>query len=56
MYRTFNMGMGMLAIVSERTAKPVLEYLAGRGEKARQIGRIVEGERKTILKGGAFDG
>ncbi|MDR3348538.1 MAG: phosphoribosylformylglycinamidine cyclo-ligase [Acidaminococcales bacterium] len=56
MYRTFNMGMGMLAVVSERTAKPALEYLAGRGEKAKRIGRIVEGGRKTILKGGAFDG
>jgi phosphoribosylformylglycinamidine cyclo-ligase len=56
MYRTFNMGMGMLAIVSERTAKPALEYLAGRGEKARLIGQVVEGERKTVLKGGVFDG
>ncbi|MDR2006248.1 MAG: phosphoribosylformylglycinamidine cyclo-ligase [Acidaminococcales bacterium] len=56
MYRTFNMGMGMLAVVSERTAKPALEYLAGRGEKAKQIGRIVAGDRQTILKGGVFDG
>jgi len=56
MYRTFNMGMGMLLIVSERTAKPVLEHLASHGEAVRQIGRIIVGEPRTILKGGVFDG
>jgi phosphoribosylformylglycinamidine cyclo-ligase len=54
MYRTFNMGMGMILIVSERTAKTVLEHLTNRGEQAKQIGRIVAGERETILKGGVF--
>ena len=44
MYQVFNMGIGMVAIVSERDAKQTATQL-----KARVIGRIERGHRKTRL-------
>lgn len=56
MYRTFNMGIGMILIVSERTAKPVIEYLESQNEPVYKIGKIIAGDRQAILKGGVFGG
>ena len=56
MYRTFNMGIGMLLIVSERTAKAVMEHLESKHEPIYKIGKIVEGDNQAILKGGVFGG
>ncbi len=56
MYRTFNMGVGMVIIVSERIAKSITDHLAARNEPVYRIGRIVEGDGNTILKGGVFGG
>ena len=44
MYRVFNMGIGMAAIVSERDAKRTMSIL-----KAKRIGRIERGSGKTRL-------
>lgn len=55
MYRAFNMGIGMLLIVSERMAKAIMEDLAEQNETVYKIGKIVAGEQKTILKGGIFN-
>ncbi len=44
MYRVFNMGIGMIAVVSEKEAQEVLERLTGLGEKAYVIGSI---QKKT---------
>lgn len=44
MYRVFNMGIGMVAIVAERDAKRVMPLL-----RAKQIGRIDRGRGKTRL-------
>jgi phosphoribosylformylglycinamidine cyclo-ligase len=44
MYQVFNMGIGMVAIVSEKNAKRVASILS-----ARQIGRIERGTGKTKL-------
>lgn len=55
MYRTFNMGIGMIMIVSPEEADAVLENLSGRGEKAYVIGRAVQSDVRVTLKGGAFD-
>jgi phosphoribosylformylglycinamidine cyclo-ligase len=54
MYQVFNMGIGMVAIVSEKNAKRAVSILSAngrtrRGERARQIGRIERGGGKTIL-------
>ena len=48
------MGIGMVAIVSERDAKRAMSFLPGdgrtrRGEKANQIGRIERGSGETRL-------
>jgi phosphoribosylformylglycinamidine cyclo-ligase len=44
MYQVFNMGIGMVAIVSERDAKRAMSIL-----KAKRIGRIERGRGKTKL-------
>ena len=49
MFNTFNMGVGMSLIVSEKTADAALEALRGSGENAYVIGHITNGEEKVIL-------
>lgn len=44
MYQVFNMGIGMVAIVSEKNAKRAMSIL-----RAKQIGRIERGEGRTRL-------
>jgi phosphoribosylformylglycinamidine cyclo-ligase len=44
MYQVFNMGIGMVAIVSERDARRAMAIL-----RAKRIGRIERGTRKTRL-------
>ncbi|MEP7015916.1 MAG: phosphoribosylformylglycinamidine cyclo-ligase [Verrucomicrobiota bacterium] len=44
MYQVFNMGIGMVAIVSERDSKRAMSIL-----RAKRIGRIERGTGKTIL-------
>jgi len=44
MFRTFNMGIGMVAVVSEEEAGMVMNDLAARGEKSYLIGEVVEGK------------
>ena len=42
MFNTFNMGIGMTAIVAPENADTVIEILAEHGEKAFRIGQVVE--------------
>ncbi len=44
MFQVFNMGVGMVAIVSERDAKRAMSIL-----RAKRIGRIERGSGKTLL-------
>jgi phosphoribosylaminoimidazole (AIR) synthetase len=44
MYQVFNMGIGMVAIVSAKDAKNMARML-----RAKQIGRIERGSGKTQL-------
>jgi phosphoribosylformylglycinamidine cyclo-ligase len=44
MLRTFNMGIGMVAVVSGEEAGAVMSDLAARGEKSYLIGEVVEGQ------------
>jgi len=48
MYRTFNMGIGMILVVPLARFKKVQSILERLGEKGYTIGRIVKGERKVI--------
>ena len=48
MYRTFNMGIGMILVISPKKFKRVQAALEKAGEKGYTIGRIVKGERKVL--------
>ena len=54
MYRTFNMGVGMVLVVSAAQADAVREHLRANNEAFYELGKIVEGSGKTIMKGGVF--
>ncbi|CUH96319.1 Phosphoribosylformylglycinamidine cyclo-ligase [Propionispora sp. 2/2-37] len=54
MYRTFNMGIGMILVVPEEQADRVQANLTERGEASYRIGRVIPGSREVILKGGVF--
>ena len=55
MYRTFNMGIGMIVIVDQKDVEMVKENLSSRGETVYEIGRIVNGDGPVVLKGAEFD-
>jgi len=54
MYRTFNMGVGMILVVDFAEADMVRAYLSGQGETFYELGRVVPGSKTTIMKGGVF--
>jgi len=49
MYRTFNMGIGMVAVVGPDDAVLALKRLAKLGQKAWVIGELVRGPRGVVL-------
>ena len=55
MYRTFNMGIGMVLIVSHKEAKRIAAHLEEQGERVYQIGHVTEGAHEVVIKGGVFD-
>lgn len=56
MYRTFNMGIGMIMIVDEKDAAAVQQNLKDRGEASYLIGKVVNSDVPVTLRGGAFNG
>ena len=55
MYRVFNMGIGMILLVSSEDAKSIQADLAAKGEKSYIIGEVVEGNQTVEVKGGVFN-
>ena len=53
MARTFNCGIGMIAIVGAAEADQVSSALEGAGETVFEIGRIEEGARGCTVRGSA---
>jgi phosphoribosylformylglycinamidine cyclo-ligase len=49
MYRTFNMGIGMVLVVPLHRETEVIKHLDNVGEKHYRIGEIVRGNRKVIF-------
>jgi len=47
MFRTFNMGVGMVLVLPAANFKKVQTVLERVGEKGHTIGRIVKGDRKV---------
>ncbi len=49
MYKTFNMGIGMMLIVDKKDAADSQEILEKMGEKSFEIGHITGGEKQVLL-------
>ncbi len=54
MYRTFNMGVGMVLVLDPSEAEAVRAYLHNAGETFYELGRVVSGSKQTVMKGGVF--
>ena len=54
MYRTFNMGIGMIIIASADEAEKIKAHLAAADETVYEIGRVVKGNHDVTIKGGVF--
>ncbi len=50
MYRTFNMGVGMVVIVRKEEAEGILEAARALGEEAYLIGEIIQGDAGIIIE------
>ncbi|MDR1796335.1 MAG: phosphoribosylformylglycinamidine cyclo-ligase [Clostridiales Family XIII bacterium] len=48
MFSTFNMGIGLMAVVDKAAATPVIELLAAEGEAAAVIGEVALGSGVTL--------
>ena len=55
MYRTFNMGIGMILIVDTADVDRVKANLESRNEAVYEIGHIVKGEGPVVVKGAVFN-
>ncbi|KYZ75216.1 phosphoribosylaminoimidazole synthetase [Anaerosporomusa subterranea] len=56
MFRTFNMGIGMMLFVSEAEAGPICDALKAAGERCYRIGKVTQGSKEVTLQGGVFGG
>jgi phosphoribosylformylglycinamidine cyclo-ligase len=50
MYRTFNMGIGMILVVSDAHADGVGDFLSGRAERFVEIGEIRAGSGRVVYR------
>ncbi|MCF6094485.1 phosphoribosylformylglycinamidine cyclo-ligase [Microaerobacter geothermalis] len=51
MFRTFNMGIGMVLVIPNGQVMPVMNFLSEQNERAYYIGRVIEG-KKGVRFGG----
>jgi len=56
MYRTFNMGIGMVLIAAPEEAERIKERLELENEQVYTIGQVRKGNHDVTLKGGVFHG
>jgi phosphoribosylformylglycinamidine cyclo-ligase len=54
MYRTFNMGVGMILVVGAEEADAVRAHLKANNETFYELGSVVKGSQQAIVKGGVF--
>jgi phosphoribosylformylglycinamidine cyclo-ligase len=55
MLRTFNCGIGMVAVLDSSTADAAVETLAKHGDKAVRLGEVVAAETSAIAFSGHLD-
>ena len=51
MYRTLNMGIGMVAVLAKRDADKAIDVLRKNGVEAHIIGTVVKGNKEVTIKG-----
>ena len=56
MFRTFNMGIGMMLFVPQNQVGALCAELKGKGENCYTIGTVTEGSGEVLLQGGVFGG
>ena len=56
MYRTFNMGVGMVIIAAPEDADKIRASLEGKGETFYTLGHVTKGKHEVVIKGGVFNG
>ena len=49
MYRTFNMGVGMVIVCAATDVSSVKTHLKDRGDECFEIGRVSEGNREVTI-------
>jgi phosphoribosylformylglycinamidine cyclo-ligase len=49
MYRTFNMGVGLVIICAAQDAEAIQSHFARRDEPCYEIGRVIEGNREVLI-------
>ncbi|MHB1127564.1 MAG: phosphoribosylformylglycinamidine cyclo-ligase [Bacillota bacterium] len=49
MYRTFNMGIGLVLVVPESETPALTSFLQQKGEQVFHLGEIIDGERKVFF-------
>jgi phosphoribosylformylglycinamidine cyclo-ligase len=49
MYRTFNMGVGMVVVCAPENRQSITSHLSGRDVECFEIGRVIQGEREVRL-------
>jgi phosphoribosylformylglycinamidine cyclo-ligase len=50
MYRAFNMGIGMVLVLSKRDVDKTMSILAGCGVRSHVIGKVIKGKKEVIVK------
>jgi phosphoribosylformylglycinamidine cyclo-ligase len=50
MFRVFNMGIGMVLIISSHEEKPIIKALSDQNEEAKIIGEVARGKRGVTIK------
>jgi phosphoribosylformylglycinamidine cyclo-ligase len=50
MYRTFNMGVGMVIVPAAQNQSTVESHLQEQGAPVYQIGRVVKGQREVSIR------
>ena len=49
MYRTFNMGVGMVIVAAAPDSEQIMEHFKQLGQPCYTIGKLVEGNREVTL-------
>jgi len=50
MFRTLNMGIGLVAVVAKKEAEAAVRLLEKLGEKAYIIGELVKGQHEVVIE------